>query len=97
MNTISKKINVGDQILAMLTIRGKIIAQLSRNNFSSVSEVMMSLREIAQNNTGLTQLFIRNFTEGWCINSPLFIAKPKKPAPSETPPHIGKQYIIAWN
>ncbi|MEF9924099.1 MAG: hypothetical protein RR061_07705 [Muribaculaceae bacterium] len=96
MKTITRKIETGDQILAMLTVRGTVIAQLSRNNFASVSEIIMELREIAQKYSGLTQLFIRNFTEGWCVNSPLFLTANAKPK-DKIPPHEGRQYVIAWN
>ena len=74
MNKIERNINYGDYILATVSERGKVIAKVNQTDFSSISEIMVSLRKQPEKGYhGMTQLFIRNFTQGWCINSPLLL------------------------
>ncbi len=88
----------GDRILAMLTIRGTVIARISGHNFSNVAEIVMKLKELCANQSGLAQCFIRNFNEGWHYNRPIFLRKPATKSPdAENLPMQGKQYLIAWS
>ncbi len=74
MNKIERNISYGDCILATVSERGNVIAKVNQTDFNSISEIMVSLRNQSKNgHHGITQLFIRNFTQGWCINSPLLL------------------------
>lgn len=72
-----KNIQRGDKVLAMLTHNGSVIAKLSNMDFDSVNEIIIALKDIS-GFSGLAQLFIRNFTQGWYLNSPLFVSNKRK-------------------
>lgn len=91
-----KIININDSILAMLTRNGKVIAQVQNMGFSSVSEIILALKVIAESKPGLTQLFIRNFSQGWHIDKPMFLSSAITKS-SNSKPQISKYGQYALN
>lgn len=67
-------IRKGDKILAMLTRNGKVIAQLPPMDIDNMEEIIINLKSVCNNVSGLVQLFVRNFTQGWHIDKLLYIS-----------------------
>ncbi|MFI3239898.1 MAG: hypothetical protein R3Y22_04840 [Bacteroidales bacterium] len=73
MRTSTNNIKYGDKIFATITSHnGKVIANLTIDNINSTKELMLKVRELTYgNHIRLSNLFIRNFTQGWSFNQPL--------------------------
>ena len=75
MNVLNKSINYGDTVYARLTVYGETIAEIRKNDASTVEEVIARLRAAATQYTGLTKIYIRNMTQGWAVQFPLLLVK----------------------
>ncbi len=97
MSTINKSLNRADNIFATLTLQGKTLVTLYRNQFNSITEIINAIKEIFPGLEGLGQLSIRNQTQGWnadlCL---LFKSNKNKTNLNIVPPHDGRQYLIPW-
>ena len=65
MITIDNTMTASDQILATLTMNGKVMATLSSDGFQSFDEVVRAIRSAAGHLMGLCNVSVRNRTQGW--------------------------------
>jgi len=84
-----------DKIFATLECNGRVVARLSERNFSSIDEVVRTVRRIAGQFVGLARLVIRNQTQGW--STQVAIAAPRRQA-AQAMPRVDRngQYLIPW-
>ena len=68
MSNTSTTLSTSDQIFATLEVGGKIMASVSKNNFSTINDVVRFIYSIAGRFMGLARLSIRNMTQGWTMN-----------------------------
>lgn len=68
-------ISQDDKVLATLTSqRGEIIVRLIDAKYSSLRELVSALRRMAESMTGMAQLFVRNFTQGWHLKQNIYLS-----------------------
>ena len=68
-------ISQDDKVLATLTSqRGEIIVRVIDAKYSSLRELVSSLRRMAESMTGMAQLFVRNFTQGWHLKQNIYLS-----------------------
>lgn len=68
-------ISQDDKVLATLTSqRGEIIVRVIDAKYSSLRELVSSLRRMAESMTGMVQLFVRNFTQGWHLKQNIYLS-----------------------
>ena len=68
-------ISQDDKVLATLTSqRGEIIVRLIDAKYSSLRELVSALRRMAESMTGMVQLFVRNFTQGWHLKQNIYLS-----------------------
>lgn len=68
-------ISQDDKVLATLTSqRGEIIVRVIDAKYSSLRELVSALRRMAESMTGMAQLFVRNFTQGWHLKQNIYIS-----------------------
>ncbi|MDD2961462.1 MAG: hypothetical protein PHR45_05200 [Muribaculaceae bacterium] len=94
------RLNKDDKILAMLTVKGNVIAQLEGIGCNSLSEIVSYLKHSGGIKHGLYTLFVRNFTQGWHINQPFYFSNSGNTEPKrERPNNINKsgQYYMIFN
>lgn len=80
MSNTSTTISTSDQIFATLEVGGKIMASVSKNNFSTINDVVRFICSITGRFIGLARLSIRNMTQGWTMNLAL-ASRPSHTAP----------------
>ncbi|MGM9828789.1 MAG: hypothetical protein ACI30C_01990, partial [Muribaculaceae bacterium] len=68
-------ISQDDKVLATLTSqKGEIIVRVIDAKYSSLRELVSSLRRMAVSMTGMVQLFVRNFTQGWHLKQNIYLS-----------------------
>ena len=68
-------ISQDDKVLATLTSqKGEIIVRVIDAKYSSLRELVSSLRRMAVSMTGMVQLFVRNFTQGWHLKQTIYLS-----------------------
>ena len=68
-------ISQDDKVLATLTSqRGEIIVRVIDAKYSSLRELVSALRRMAESMTGMAQLFVRNFTQGWHVKQNIYLS-----------------------
>ena len=68
-------ISQDDKVLATLTSqRGEIIARVIDAKYPSLRELVSALRRMAESMTGMAQLFVRNFTQGWHLKQNIYLS-----------------------
>ncbi|MDY5118727.1 MAG: hypothetical protein SPE65_01945 [Muribaculaceae bacterium] len=68
-------ISQDDKVLATLTSqKGEIIVRVIDAKYSSLRELVSSLRRMAESMTGMAQLFVRNFTQGWHLKQNIYLS-----------------------
>lgn len=68
-------ISQDDKVLATLTSqRGEIIVRVIDAKYSSLRELVSALRRMAEPMTGMAQLFVRNFTQGWHLKQNIYLS-----------------------
>lgn len=68
-------ISQDDKVLATLTSqRGEIIVRVIDAKYSSLRELVSALRLMAESMTGMAQLFVRNFTQGWHLKQNIYLS-----------------------
>ena len=68
-------ISQDDKVLATLTSqKGEIIVRVIDAKYSSLRELVSSLRRMAESMTGMVQLFVRNFTQGWHLKQNIYLS-----------------------
>ena len=68
-------ISQDDKVLATLTSqRGEIIVRVIDAKYSSLLELVSALRRMAESMTGMAQLFVRNFTQGWHLKQNIYLS-----------------------
>ena len=68
-------ISQNDKVLATLTSqRGEIIVRVIDAKYSSLRELVSALRRMAESMTGMAQLFVRNFTQGWHLKQNIYLS-----------------------
>lgn len=68
-------ISQDDKVLATLTSqRGEIIVRVIDAKYSSLRELVSALRRMAESMTGMVQLFVRNFTQGWHLKQNIYLS-----------------------
>ena len=68
-------ISQDDKVLATLTSqKGEIIVRVIDAKYSSLRELVSALRRMAESMTGMAQLFVRNFTQGWHLKQNIYIS-----------------------
>ena len=68
-------ISQDDKVLATLTNqRGEIIVRVIDAKYSSLRELVSALRRMAESMTGMAQLFVRNFTQGWHLQQNIYLS-----------------------
>lgn len=68
-------ISQDDKVLATLTSqRGEIIVRIIDAKYSSLRELVSALRRMAESMTGMAQLFVRNFTQGWHLKQNIYLS-----------------------
>ena len=65
MSNTRTSLSASDQIFATLEVGGKVMASVSKTNFSSVEDVVRFICAMAGKFMGLAKLHIRNKTQGW--------------------------------
>lgn len=81
MSNTRTTLSTSDQIFATLEVGGKVMASVSKSNFSSVEDIVRFIYSIAGRFMGLARLSIRNKTQGWTMNLAL-AARQNRPCPS---------------
>lgn len=71
MNKTRTSLSTSDQIFATLEVGGKVMASVSKNNFSSIEDIVRFIYSVAGRFMGLARLSIRNKTQGWTMNMAL--------------------------
>ena len=62
-------------MLATLTSqKGEIIVRVIDAKYSSLRELVSALRRMAESMTGMAQLFVRNFTQGWHLKQNIYLS-----------------------
>ena len=59
-----RSVNNGDEICVTITCNGRVVANVSRTQFSSMDEVLGFVYAMRRPQ-GMSQLTIRNRTQGW--------------------------------
>ena len=68
-------ISQDDKVLATLTSqKGEIIVRVIDAKYSSLRELISALRRMAESMTGMAQLFVRNFTQGWHLKQNIYLS-----------------------
>ena len=68
-------ISQDDKVLATLTSqRGEIIVRVIDAKYSTLRELVSALRRMAESMTGMAQLFVRNFTQGWHLKQNIYLS-----------------------
>lgn len=68
-------ISQDDKVLATLTSqKGEIIVRVIDAKYSSLRELVSALRRMAESMTGMVQLFVRNFTQGWHLKQNIYLS-----------------------
>ena len=68
-------ISQDDKVLATLTSqKGEIIVRVIDAKYSSLRELVSSLRRMAESMTGMAQLFVGNFTQGWHLKQNIYLS-----------------------
>lgn len=68
-------ISQDDKVLATLTSqKGEIIVRVIDAKYSSLRELVSALRRMAASMTGMVQLFVRNFTQGWHLKQNIYLS-----------------------
>ena len=68
-------ISQDDKVLAILTSqKGEIIVRVIDAKYSSLRELVSALRRMAESMTGMAQLFVRNFTQGWHLKQNIYLS-----------------------
>ena len=68
-------ISQDDRVLATLTSqKGDIIVRVIDAKYSSLRELVSALRRMAESMTGMAQLFVRNFTQGWHLKQNIYLS-----------------------
>ncbi len=68
-----RRITGSDRIYACITLRGKLVTELTRDRFSSLSSILAILRARVPYASGLARLCVRNMTRGWTLERPLML------------------------
>lgn len=90
-------ISTSDQIMAQLEINGRVLVRLSRNNFSSIDEVVGLAYALAGRFMGLARLTIRNKSQGWSQVMSLATRRGSAPTRHAPAPLLqGQQYLIPF-
>ena len=72
---MDSSISQDDKVLATLTSqRGEIIVRVIDAKYSSLRELVSALRRMAESMTGMAQLFVRNFTQGWHLKQNIYLS-----------------------
>ena len=71
MSNTRTSLSTSDQIFATLVVGGKVMASVSKTNFSSVEDVVRFICAMAGKFMGLAKLNIRNKTQGWSLDMAL--------------------------
>ena len=71
MNKTRTSLSTSDQIFATLEVGGKVMASVSKSNFSSIEDIVRFIYSVAGRFMGLARLSIRNKTQGWTMNMAL--------------------------
>lgn len=70
-----KKIDFTDKIFVNVTAGGKLVGQMILSGLSSMKELMQRLRQTLHQYRGcLLNLELRNSTQGWSCDSPMWFA-----------------------
>ena len=68
-------ISQDDKVLATLTSqRGEIVVRVIDAKYSSLRELVSALRRMAESMTGMAQVFVRNFTQGWHLKQNIYLS-----------------------
>lgn len=67
------RIAYSDRLYARITMRGAVVAELTRDRFTSLSALMSTLRAMVPHAAGLCKLTVRNMTCGWHLERPLML------------------------
>lgn len=68
-----KKLSYGDKIYARLILNEKNVIEFVIDNIASMTELIGELRMMTRSLKGLAKLYVRNMTQGWCIERPFMI------------------------
>ena len=68
-------ISQDDKVLATLTSqKGEIIVRVIDAKYSSLLELVSALCRMAESMTGMAQLFVRSFTQGWHLKQNIYLS-----------------------
>ncbi len=81
MSNTRTSLSTSDQIFATLEVGGKVMASVSKSNFSSVEDIVRFIYSMAGRFMGLARLSIRNKTQGWTMNLAL-ASRQNQPRPA---------------
>ncbi|MCH5223723.1 MAG: hypothetical protein J1E82_06745 [Muribaculaceae bacterium] len=73
MNKNKKMISYGDRIFARVTKNGRTILDFMTEQVSTMSELLVKLREAMKDLKGLVMIHIRNYHQGWGEQRPLML------------------------
>lgn len=68
-----RRIIFTDCLYARLTRHGHTVAEITRDQFASLSSVVDALRAKVPHASGLCSLTVRNMTRGWRLERPLML------------------------
>lgn len=66
-------ISYGDRIFARVTKNGRTILDFMTEQVSTMSELLVKLREAMKDLKGLVMIHIRNYHQGWGEQRPLML------------------------
>lgn len=69
----NRSMQPGDKLFVTLSQYGRVIVSMCRADFNSFQDIMRSARNLAGNTQGMTQLSIRNSSQGWTMTMPLLM------------------------
>lgn len=74
----NRPMQLGDKLFITLSQYGRVIVSMCRADFNSFQDIMRSAHSLAGNTQGMTQLSVRNSSQGWTITLPLLMQTPSK-------------------
>lgn len=65
--------SLSDRIFARLSLGGRVIAEIDRADFPSLSFLLTAIRAMVPGVSGLARLSVRNMSRGWSLERPLML------------------------
>ena len=70
-------IRYGDKIFARIVMRGRTIVEFVLNQVCDMTELLGELRKKVKGVQGLAKIYLRNYSRGWSLDTPLMLYVPQ--------------------